>query len=79
MSEKTSLEKFLYKGNPATLGQRFENWLELFDLAVLLNGVKDGQMKGYLLFKIGEELLTIYRAKRKDENVDYDTIRAMNI
>ena len=77
MSEKTSLEKFVYKGNPATLGQRFENWLELFDLAVLLNGVKDGQRKGYLLLNIGEELLTIYRAKRKDENEDYETIRTM--
>jgi hypothetical protein len=77
MSEKTSLEKFVYKGNPATLGQRYENWLELFDLAVLLNGVKDGQRKGYLLLNIGEELLTIYRAKRKDENEDYETIRTM--
>jgi hypothetical protein len=38
MSEKTSLEKFVYKGNSVTLSPRFENWLELFDLAVLLNG-----------------------------------------
>jgi hypothetical protein len=77
MSEKTSLEKFIYKGNQATLGQRFENWLELFDLAVSLNGVKEEQQKGYLLLNIGEELLEIYRSKRKDANDDYRTIREM--
>jgi len=37
----------------------------------------DGQRKGHLLLNIGEELLNIYRAKRKDENDDYDTMRAM--
>jgi hypothetical protein len=45
MSERPGLETLVYKGNPATLGPRFENWLELFDLAVYLNGVKDGQRK----------------------------------
>jgi hypothetical protein len=45
MSERPGLETLVYKGNPATLGPRFENWLELFDLAVFLNGVKDGQRK----------------------------------
>ncbi len=38
MSERPGLEKFVYKGNSVTLSPRFENWLELFDLAVLLNG-----------------------------------------
>ena len=45
MSERPGLETLVYKGNPATLGPRFENGLELFDLAVFLNGVKDGQRK----------------------------------
>ena len=65
MSEKTSLEKFIYKVNQATLGQRFENWLELFDLAVSLNGVKEEQHKGYLLLNIEEELLEIYGLNEK--------------
>ena len=61
MSEKIALHKFIYRGNAATLGQRFEDWLELFDLASEANGIKADQLKAYMLLNIGEELLDIYR------------------
>ena len=41
-----SSEKMSEKSNPATLGQRFDNWLELFDLTVLLELSKQRMGKG---------------------------------
>jgi hypothetical protein len=34
MADKTPVPKFIYGRNPATLGRRFLEWLELFDLAM---------------------------------------------
>ena len=75
--EKVQLQKFCYRGNPATLGQRFSDWLEMFDLASEANGMRDGQQKAYFLMKVGEELFDVYRSKRKDEKMPYDDIRKM--
>ncbi len=35
-AEKTLVPKFIYGRNPATLGRRFLEWLELFDLAMTI-------------------------------------------
>jgi hypothetical protein len=75
--EKIHVQNFCYRGNPSTLGQRFSDWLELFDLGSEANGIKDGQQKAYFLTKVGEELLDVYRSKRKDENMLYADIRKM--
>ena len=29
MSKQISIKPFIYRGNPVTLGQRFEEWLEI--------------------------------------------------
>ena len=80
MSERTKLEKFVYGRNQSTLGQRFEDWLELFDMAIGLNGIKEEQLKAYLLLNIGDELLDIYRSKKKPNNADtYKEVRDMLI
>ena len=75
--EKVPTQKFCYRGNPATLGQRFSDWLEMFDLTSEANGIKNEQLKAYFLTNIGEELLDVYRSKRKDEKMVYDDIRKM--
>ena len=75
--ERVPLQRFVYRGNPATLGQRFSDWLEIFDLTSEANGIKNEQSKAYFLTNIGEELLDVYRSKRKDEKMVYDDIRKM--
>ena len=75
--DKVQLQKFSYRGTTSTLGQRFSDWLEMFDLAVAANGIKVEQMKAYFLMNIGEDLLDIYRSKRKDEKMAYEDIRNM--
>jgi hypothetical protein len=74
IDEMEKIQNLCYRGNPSTLGQRFSDWLELFDLGSEANGIKDGQQKTYFLTKVGEELLDVYRSKRKDENMLYADI-----
>jgi hypothetical protein len=61
--------------SPATLGQRFSDLLEIFDLTSEANGTKNEQLKAYFLTNIGEELLDVYRSKRKDEKMIYADVR----
>ena len=78
MTEKTPVPKFIYGRNPATLGQRFLEWLELFDLAMAINGSKDDHKKGHLILNMGDELQTVYRSKKKEDNSDtYAEVRKM--
>lgn len=78
MTEKATLTKFVYGRNQSTLGQRFEDWLELFDLALGINGIKEEHHKAYFLLNIGEELLDIYRSKKKSDSTDtYKEVREM--
>ena len=78
MTEKATLTKFVYGRNQSTLGQRFEDWLELFDLALGINGIKEEHHKAYFLLNIGEELLDIYRSKKKSDSTDtYKEVRQM--
>ena len=41
------------------------------------NGIKNEQLKAYFHTNIGEELLDVYRSKRKDEKMVYDDVRKM--
>ena len=76
--EKVPLSKFVYRGSIATLGQRFEDWLELFDLYLVANKIHDDLRKAHFLLSIGEELLEVYRSKRKTDKTDtYTEIRTM--
>ena len=68
--EKVPLSKFVYRGSIATLGQRFEDWLELFDLYLVANKIHDDLRKAHFLLSIGEELLEVYRSKRKTDKTD---------
>jgi hypothetical protein len=52
MPKQISVKLFIYRGNQATLGQRFEEWLEMFDMAVKVDAIKPEKMKTYLLLKI---------------------------
>ncbi len=68
----------LQRGNIGTLGQCFEDWLEIFDLYLVANKTAEEKKKAIFLLKIGEELLTVYRSKRKADKSDtYDEIRKM--
>ena len=72
MSKKSSIQPFVYRGNTATLGQRFEEWLKMFDMAAKVDAVKAENTKEYLLLNIGEELMGVVRAKRKDLTESYE-------
>ena len=75
---KQSRCRNVYIGSNGTLGQRFEDWLEMFDLYIVANKTADEKKKAIFLLKIGEELLTVYRSKRKADKSDtYDEIRKM--
>ena len=76
--ETVPLSQFVYRGSIGTLGQRFEDWLELFDLYLVANKTAEEKKKAIFLLKIGEELLTVYRSKRKADKSDtYEEIRRM--
>ena len=77
MSKQISIKPFVYRGNPATLGQRFEEWLEMFDMAAKVDAVKAENTKEYLLLNIGEELMGVVRAKRKGLTDSYEDTRKM--
>ncbi len=50
----------------------------MFDLYLVANKTADEKKKEIFLLKIGEELLTVYRSKRKADKSDtYDEIRKM--
>ena len=77
MSKQISVKPFIYRGNQATLGQRFEEWLEMFDMAVKVDAIKPENMKAYLLLNIGYELMAIVRAKRKGLDENYEDTRKL--
>ena len=77
MSKQISVKPFIYRGNQATLGQRFEEWLEMFDMAVKVDAIKPENMKAYLLLNIGDELMAIVRAKRKGLDENYEDTRKL--
>ncbi len=54
MSKQISIKPFVYRDNPATLGQRFEEWLEMFEMAAKVDTVKAENTKEYLLLNICE-------------------------
>ena len=65
MADQVTIHPFVYRGNASTLGQRFEEWLELFDLAYSILGYKDEKLKAFFVLKQNDELQAIYRAKKK--------------
>ena len=76
--ETVPLSQFVYRGSIGTLGQRFEDWLELFDLYLVANKTAEEKKKAIFLLKIGEVLHTVYRSKRKADKSDtYEEIRKM--
>ncbi len=74
MAEKTPVPQSSSTGeyrNPASLGRRFLEWLELFDLAMTINGSEDAHKKGYLIPKH-------QRSKKKEDVSDtYAEVRKM--
>jgi hypothetical protein len=61
------------EGSIGTLGQRFEDWLELFDLYLVAGKTAEENKKTIFLLKIGEEQLTVCRSQRKADKSDtYD-------
>jgi hypothetical protein len=60
-----------------TLGQRFEEWLEMFDMAAKVDAVKAENTKKYLLLNIGGELMGVVRAIRKDLTEIYEDTRKL--
>lgn len=77
MSKQVSVKPFIYRGNPATLGQRFEEWLEMLDMAVKVDAVKPKNMMAYLLLNIGDELMAVIRAKRNGLDESYEDSRKL--
>lgn len=57
----------MYWGDSSTLGSRWLNWVELFDLYVTANGLtKEEQIKATFLSLIGDEAFQIHKANSKD-------------
>ena len=73
MADQITIHPFVYRGNALTLGQGFEEWLELFDLANSILGYKDEKLKALL----GDELQAIYRANKNPSKDSYTKIRTM--
>jgi hypothetical protein len=65
MPKQISIKPFVYRGNSSTLGQRFEEWLEMYQMAAKVDVVKAENLKEYLFLNIREELMGVVRAKRK--------------
>ena len=60
---------FEYRGDPMTIGQRWNNWLERFELAIVGADIKDNaRIKAKFLLMMGPDAMEIYKAKRKVEN-----------
>ena len=77
MADQVTIHPFVYRGNASTLGQRFEEWLELFDLANSILGYKDEKLKAFFILKLGDELRAIYRANKNPSKDSYTEIRTM--
>ena len=77
MGDRANLKPFEYRGSASTLGLRFEQYLELFDMALVVNKItKDEEKKAYLLLNIGEQLYQVYAATKKGDE-SYTAIREM--
>ena len=63
--------------DPRRLNSGYKTGSREFHLSSEANGIKNEQLKAYFLTNIGEELLDVYRSKRKDEKMVYDDIRKM--
>ncbi|RNA17576.1 Retrovirus-related Pol poly from transposon [Brachionus plicatilis] len=63
--------KFRYSGDSNTLGQRWENWLEIFKLhLVATESTDEGKAKATFLIAIGEEAYQIYKSLKKKDDTD---------
>ena len=77
-SEALSCGKFPYNGDPATLGARWEEWLERWELSVLANSLTDGpSTRAAFLLQMGSEATAIWRTKRKTAEDTLAEIKAV--
>ena len=78
MSERIVCDKFVYGRDASTLGQRWEDWLEKFDLFLQANSIaNEEKKKASLLLLMGNEAFDIYKVKRKSTKDDkYEEIKA---
>ena len=61
--------RFDYGGDSSTLGSRWTTWVELFDLYVLANGMKDdAQIRATFLSMMGSECYQIYKVNCEDKD-----------
>ena len=61
--------EFRYRGDPATLGSRWEEWLERFELSVTANSLTDpDKTKALFCLLMGHEALAIWKSKRGPQN-----------
>ena len=68
---KISCGYFVYAGDAATLGSRWESWNERFDLFLEATGEKDlAKSKASYLILMGEEAFEIHKTKRNAGNTD---------
>ena len=52
MGDRVNLKPFEYRGSASTLGLRFEQYLELFDMVLVVNKItNDEEKKAYLLLQ----------------------------
>ena len=71
MTERIACDKFVYGREASTLGQRWENWLEKFDLFLVANAItSEEKKKASLLLLMGNEAYDVYKIKRKASKDD---------
>ena len=74
--ESVSCGRFPFMGDPATLGARWEDWLERWELSVLANSMNDGpKTRATFLLQLGAEATAIWKTKRNTDNDSLDEIK----
>ena len=58
---QASMDRFEYAGDPQTLGQRWHEWAQMFDLYIQTNQMTNSKaIKSSFLYHMGREALKVY-------------------
>lgn len=71
MNKKIGCGEFIFRGDSETLGERWTDSLDRFDIYVEADGLTyENKIKSQFPFLIGIEAYAIYKRKRKPDNSD---------
>ena len=68
---QATMDKFVYAGDPQTLGQRWHEWVQMFDLYSQTNQMSNEcSIKSSFLYHMGREALKIYGTLKNSDGSD---------